>query len=432
VDWGPELFVGRLPIYGGVEQLDALLQRVIDHDLESDKSYRLDLLLAAAFLGFDEGSAGGYQDHDDSACVADALYEALPLEYLAGTTRLYEGEGIVTSLYTCEGLLNRDSLIEEWMPGRGIIFLSGHGWPKEIYRVTWEGDDDGDGYASGWEEGWTPFVQSGDEMELSGSPAGFTFQMSCQTGKPEDRENLGFSFLKGGAAATLAATRSTWGTTVGYGEVWEPLPSALSATTFGYYYALNLTAGWTLGESAAWPKYALPGDGWGTWNAIAWTVRLEYNVYGDPTRTLEQCLLDEDCDDGSPCDGTETCDLGFCVHHDPLDCSSLDSECTVGRCETGTGECYAAPRTEGAACDDGSWCTELDACSEGVCAGLVRDCGDRPGHTWSCEEETDQCVWEPIPEEEEGCGGCASGARGGLALGLLGFLGLAALTRRRD
>ncbi|MFH1463785.1 MAG: C25 family cysteine peptidase [Pseudomonadota bacterium] len=431
VDWGPELFVGRLPIYGDVSQLDAMLQRLIDHDLEADKSYRLDLLLAAAFLGFDEGGDGGYSDHDDAACVMDALYEALPLEFLPGTTRLYEGEGIITSLYSCEGLLNRDRLIEEWKQGRGFIFLSGHGWPQEIYRVTWDGDDDGNGYASGWEEGWTPFIQSGDEMELFGTPAGFTFHMSCQTGKPEDRENLGFSFLKGGAVATMAATRSCWGTTVGYGEVWEPWPEVISATTLGYYYVLNLTAGWTLGESAAWPKYALPGDGWGYWNAIAWTTRFEFNVYGDPTRTMEQCVEDEDCDDGSPCDGTETCEVGFCIHHDPVDCSSLDTDCAVGRCEISSGECYSAPRAEGASCDDGSWCTELDACSEGVCLGQDRDCGDRPGHTWSCDEDADQCVWEALPEDEGGCGGCASRATGGAALGGLALLGLPALIRRQ-
>ena len=426
VDWGPELYVGRLPVYSGAEEMDGILERWIDNDLQADKSYRRDLLFPAAFLGFDEGSGGEYNDHDDSACVMDALYDALPPDFQQGTTRLYEGSGIITSLYTCEDVISRENLVEYWAEGRGFVFYSGHGWPQAVYRVYWDSDEDGDDLCSSSEEEWITFIESGDELELYGAPSGFTFHMSCQTGMPEDRENLGFSLLQGGAVATLPASRSCWGTTVGYGEEWEPRPDVLSATTMGYYYVLDLVDGDTLGEATAWSKWALPGDGWGSWNGIAWTTRYEFNLQGDPTRTLEQCNSDEDCEDSSPCNGTESCSDGFCIHVDPVDCSHLDSDCAVGRCTIETGECYEAPKQEGASCDDGVWCTDSDVCTAGICAGQDKDCGDRVGHVWYCDEGASQCIWEALEEEPEGCAGCASAetARYQRGLGLLGLAGL--------
>ncbi len=441
VDWGPELYVGRLPVYTGADGLDSILERWIENDLQSDKSYRRDFLLPAAFLGFDEGSGGDYSDHDDGACVMDAVYDALTPDFQAGTTRLYEGSGIITSLYTCEDTISRENVVDYWSDGRGVIFYAGHGWPQSVYRVYWDSDSDSNGYCSPSEEEWVPFIETGDEMELSGAPSGFTFHMSCQTGMPEDRENLGYALLRGGAVATMPASRSCWGTTVGYGEDWEPRPDVLSGTTMGYYYVLDIVNGKTLGEAAAWSKWAIDGDGWGSWNGIAWTTRYQFNLQGDPTRTLEQCIDDSDCDDGSPCNGTESCSDGFCIHVDPVDCSDLNSDCAVGRCDIATGDCYEEPKQEGASCDDGLWCTEGDACNGGVCAGQDMDCGDRVGHSWYCDEDYDQCIWEALEEEDEGCKGCASAssARYRRGLGLLGVAGMlllslatAVLRRERD
>ncbi len=420
IDWGPELYVGRLPVYDGADELDELLERLLEHDLEQDKTYRRNLLFGAAFLGFDEGSGGSYQDHDDSACVAAALYEDLPSEFQEGSTRLYEGEGIITSLYRHDGYLEHQELLDAWNEGRGFVYLSGHGWPEAIYRVIWEGDWDGSGTCSYSEQEWVSFVQSGDQNSLHAAPGAFTFNMSCLTGQPEEEDNLGRSFLDGGAVATVSASRSCWGTTAGYGEDWEPWPDVLSATTMGYYYVLEVVDGATLGEALAYTKHALPGDGWGSYNGVAWTTRFQFNLYGDPTRSLELCDADSDCQDDSPCNGIESCQEGFCVHSDPVDCSHLDSDCFVGRCEVGTGACYESARSDGALCDDGLWCTEPDSCQAGVCGGEPRVCGERTGHTAYCDEELEECLWEPIVEEG-GCG-CSAPSR---SRGLLASLGAA-------
>ncbi|MBN1514172.1 MAG: hypothetical protein JXB13_19300, partial [Phycisphaerae bacterium] len=57
----------------------------------------------------------------------------------------------------------------------------------------------------------------------------------------------------------------------------------------------------------------------------------------------------------------------------PLDCTHLDSECTLGVCDSGTGQCVALPANEAGPCDDGDPCTEGDQCVAGVCIGTVAD-----------------------------------------------------------
>lgn len=74
------------------------------------------------------------------------------------------------------------------------------------------------------------------------------------------------------------------------------------------------------------------------------------DVAPEPT---PQCVLDTDCDPepGNPC--------------------------IVGDCHEATGECLAPTIEAGLECEDGSHCTEDDACSPiGVCEGTTVDCDD--------------------------------------------------------
>ncbi|MBT3222082.1 MAG: hypothetical protein HN348_23665 [Proteobacteria bacterium] len=96
---------------------------------------------------------------------------------------------------------------------------------------------------------------------------------------------------------------------------------------------------------------------------------------------LETCTTTADCDDGSSCNGTESCSAeGFCVHSNPVDCSHLDDVCSVGSCNVDSGECELIPRFDGGSCDDGQWCTENDICTAGQCIGEQRECGERGGY----------------------------------------------------
>lgn len=83
-----------------------------------------------------------------------------------------------------------------------------------------------------------------------------------------------------------------------------------------------------------------------------------------------ECLSSNDCDDGNPCNGVEVCLAGVCQPGSPPDCSAFDSDCTVGVCNPGTGQCEAQAANEGGSCDDGFDCTSGDACASGVCEGV--------------------------------------------------------------
>ena len=84
-----------------------------------------------------------------------------------------------------------------------------------------------------------------------------------------------------------------------------------------------------------------------------------------------------DCSDADACNGAETCDVdGVCQNGTPVDCSNLDDQCNDGVCDSETGDCSAAAKADGTACDDGDPCTGSDQCTAGVCAGTeIPGCG---------------------------------------------------------
>jgi len=98
------------------------------------------------------------------------------------------------------------------------------------------------------------------------------------------------------------------------------------------------------------------------------------------------------CDDGDPCTVNNTCQSGVCTGT-AFDCSALDTACTVGLCDSGTGGCIQAPANNGGACDDGDTCTFADTCQDGVCSGTAdplcvsggADCTGKPDGT-ACDD----------------------------------------------
>ncbi len=76
------------------------------------------------------------------------------------------------------------------------------------------------------------------------------------------------------------------------------------------------------------------------------------------------------CDDGNLCTTADTCSGGACMGTG-VNCSSLNSACTVGVCISATGVCSASPINDGLACDDGFPCTTVDTCNGGVCSGTL-------------------------------------------------------------
>jgi hypothetical protein len=110
------------------------------------------------------------------------------------------------------------------------------------------------------------------------------------------------------------------------------------------------------------------------------------------------CSSHVECDDGLYCNGEETCDAnGHCQPGTPVDCNDY-IDCTVDACDEATNECENAP--DDGACDDGSFCNGAETCdaSSDCQPGTPVDCDDGVGCTDdSCNEQSDVC--DNIPDD---------------------------------
>ena len=105
------------------------------------------------------------------------------------------------------------------------------------------------------------------------------------------------------------------------------------------------------------------------------------------TKTCLMQPADTACDNGSFCDGVETCDAKLgCLEGDPVDCDD-GVACTVDSCDVDA--CVNGPVD--AACDDGLFCNGLESCDARLgCVANEIPCPDG-----SCDEAKDQCVILP-------------------------------------
>ena len=101
---------------------------------------------------------------------------------------------------------------------------------------------------------------------------------------------------------------------------------------------------------------------------------------------------DTDCDNGLFCDGNETCDVLLgCQDGTVPDCTDAVG-CTTDTCNETTDQCDHAPDDD--VCDNGSFCDGDETCDVllGCQDGAAPDCTDAVGCTDdSCNETTDQC-----------------------------------------
>ena len=120
--------------------------------------------------------------------------------------------------------------------------------------------------------------------------------------------------------------------------------------------------------------------------------------------TADDCVADDPdasaCDDGSFCNGTETCTAGACGSStgDPctINVGDADSDCSES-CDEGADDCVAND-PDASACDDGAFCNGTETCTAGVCGSSTGDpctvnVGDADADcSESCNEGLDDCV----------------------------------------
>lgn len=126
------------------------------------------------------------------------------------------------------------------------------------------------------------------------------------------------------------------------------------------------------------------------------------------------------CDDGNPCTTGDTCTTsGTCQGGSTKDCSQLDTQCATGVCKESAGGCTTTPKSSSTSCDDGDPCTVDDTCDgNGSCtAGDPKDCSslDTACQVGVCNTSAGGCTTENRPDGTQ-CGDSKSCQNGTLTL----------------
>ena len=80
-----------------------------------------------------------------------------------------------------------------------------------------------------------------------------------------------------------------------------------------------------------------------------------------------ECTIDADCNDGLWCTETDACNDGVC-EMTVRDCSAAGDQCNDGVCNENVDSCVKQPKADGPPCDDGLFCNGADSCSGGSCS----------------------------------------------------------------
>ncbi len=258
VDFTNEIYVGRIPVYEGVSDLDSVLSKIISYGNATNTYWRLNALLPMSFS--DSYTDGAY------------LGEAMKLGYLSSSDyssyTLYMQGSLcpeADSLFSSDDELLDGVVKTYWMNNPfGMVWWDGHGnVTKAVLGYT--------GCGTGI------IMTSSDAPSLNDNFPSFVYQGSCLNGYPEASNNLGTALLYNGAIATVSASRVSW-----YNEgSWRvDMKYECDIASIGYYYGQGLVSH---GKKAAVALYDIKSDmGINGWGGTSWMNLFDFNLYGSP------------------------------------------------------------------------------------------------------------------------------------------------------
>jgi hypothetical protein len=238
-----EVFVGRIPYYDNINDLDRILQKTIDYENApfgvpsgtADTQWRRNALLPMVPLGVETPS---YQlgeriksDHLEPKCIS--------------SVRIYDKN--YGAIPPPEYLRSQRYPATEWSQGRyGLIVWATHGWSQ----------------------GASGIISTSDTPSLNDSYPGATWQGSCNNSEPEVQQNLAYSILKNGGIATIGATRLSW-----YWVGENDFRNSSSIGGLGYQFAKRISEKQSVGQALYDTKEAMS-----FWKENYYV----FNLYGDP------------------------------------------------------------------------------------------------------------------------------------------------------
>jgi hypothetical protein len=278
VDFVPEVYVGRIPVYeNNYSQLDEILLKTINYENETitgAPSWRNTIMYAAPWLNEDKSNykIGEFikADYVDSSSGSSLGYEI---------HRFYEDNFDVNP--ECEGINDKTTdcisfdfcecnMLQSWIwgsfggygkwrtlpSGYGVVFWNTHGSSKNASHL----------------------INSSDTTYLSNSRPSFVLSMSCNTGNPENQNNLGYSLLKNGAVTVVAPSRSTTGNHNITSRNQLDFDNAI-AQAIGYNYIKSILDEESAGEALYNTKAKF------NYNRY-WRNKMAFNLYGDPSLSV--------------------------------------------------------------------------------------------------------------------------------------------------
>ncbi|HOT73878.1 MAG TPA: DUF5010 C-terminal domain-containing protein [Anaerohalosphaeraceae bacterium] len=203
-DWDKywEVIVGRIPYYGTIAAVDAILQKTIDYENSQQVLWRWKALLPMVPL---DAQTPSYQ-------CGEQIRANLLIPNSIGSTRIYESEyGLAPPP---EYLLSsRYPAIE---------------WASEPYGiVAW--------ISHGWQTGATDVISTSNVNQLSNVYPSAVYEGSCQNAWPENSGNLAYRILQNGGITTVAATRNSY-----YMPTQTNYTTGASIGTLAYHYSQQM------------------------------------------------------------------------------------------------------------------------------------------------------------------------------------------------
>lgn len=262
VDFANEVYVGRIPVYGGAyTTLDNILQKIMNYENEpAPANWRRSALLPMSFS--DENTDGAYlAEQMKSVYLNSAGYSSWtmyqqgsgPCDYLNST---FGGD---QELYESSVVRNRWSASDY-----GLALWWAHGSQTGAY-IGYSGCSGGTVFSSSY------------TSYLDDDHPSFVYQNSCTNGYPENSNNLQYALLKRGAIGTVGATRVSW-----YSPGQTQFAGSTTNAGIGFEYAKRLVQNdLRAGKALYNTKTTMTPYG----SALLMNL-YDFNLYADPSTGL--------------------------------------------------------------------------------------------------------------------------------------------------
>jgi len=245
IDTNWEVYVGRIPFYGNVTELDSILVKLMDYENvpASETQWRMNMLLP---MKPSDNSTPGYH-----------LGEAIKDNVIPTTWsyhRIYE-ENYGISPAPERTPCTTANVTNDWKNGNfGAVVWWTHGSATSASSV----------------------MDPSGASQLDNSHPSMVFQASCSNAYPENSNNLSYALLKNGAVTAIGSTRISW-----YMVGQSYFSNSSSSAGMSYDYSSKLIQeNMSCGDALFLMKQGrYPSATW-------WMNFTDFNIYGDPSLSL--------------------------------------------------------------------------------------------------------------------------------------------------